>query len=60
MWKTCNEIVSPFLPVESKTDILYVNVNFTANLFLGFGRYCGKVVLSPADSHPFLSACTHK
>ena len=33
--------------------MLYVNINFTGNLPYGFGRYCGKVVLEPAVSHPF-------
>ena len=28
-----------FLPVESKKSILYVNINFTGNLFFGFARY---------------------
>ena len=51
--KIFNEIVLPFLPVESKTNILYVNINLTGNLFFGFGRYGGKVVPEPADSHPF-------
>ena len=36
--KNFNEIVLDFLPVESKTNILYVNFNFTGNLPLGFGR----------------------
>ena len=48
-----NEIVLPFLPVESKTNILYVNESFTGNLFSGSGRYCGKEVPEPVDSHPF-------
>ena len=44
----------PFLQVESKTNILYVNINFTGFFFFfGFGRYCGKVVPEPADSYPF-------
>ena len=29
-----DEIVSVFLPHESKTSILYVNISFTGNLFL--------------------------
>ena len=33
-------------------NILYVNLNFTGNLFFGFGRYYGKVVPEPAVSHP--------
>ena len=48
-----NEIVLPFLPVESKTNILYVNINFIGTLFSRFSRYCGKVVAEPTDSHPF-------
>ena len=47
------EIVLPFLLVESKTNILDVNINFTGNSFFGFDRYSGKVVPKPADSHPF-------
>ena len=31
--KDFNKIVFSFLPVESKTNILYVNINFTGNLF---------------------------
>ena len=42
-----------FLPVESKTNILSVNINFTENSFFGFHRYCGEVVPEPAVSHPF-------
>ena len=53
MLKTFNEIVLVFLPVERKTNVLYVNINLTGNLFFGFGRYCGKVVPEPAVSHPF-------
>ena len=41
--KAFNEIVLAFLSVESKTNILYVNINFTGKLLLGFGRCCGKV-----------------
>ena len=41
--KTFNEIVLAFLSVESKTNILYVNIKFTGKLLLGFGRCCGKV-----------------
>ena len=51
--KTFNEIVLAFLPVERKTNILYVNINFTGNLFFGFGRYCGKLVPETTVSHPF-------
>ena len=29
-----DEIVSVFLPLESNTSILYVNISFTGNLFL--------------------------
>ena len=36
------------MSVESETNILYVNINFTGNLLLGFGRYCGKVLPEPA------------
>ena len=53
IFKTFNEIVLAFLPVESKTSIFYVNIKFTGNLFSGLGRYCGKVVPEPASSHPF-------
>ena len=42
-----------FLPVESKTNILYININFTGNLCFGFGRYCDKVVQEPTDSQLF-------
>ena len=47
------KIVLAFLLVESKTNMLYVNINFTGNLFFGFGRYCGKVFPKPIVSHPF-------
>ena len=47
------EIVLVFLSVESETNILYVNINFTGNLLLGFGRYCGKVLPEPAVFHLF-------
>ena len=43
--KTFNEIVLAFLSVESKTNILYVNINFIGNLLLGFGRYYCKMLL---------------
>ena len=33
--KIFNEIALAFLSVESKTNILHVNINFTGNLFLG-------------------------
>ena len=46
--KTFNKIVLAFLPVEIMTNILYVSINFTGNLFFGFGRYCGRLVLEPA------------
>ena len=43
-----------WLPVESKTNTLYVNTDFTGNLFYRFGRYCGKVFPEPVPfSHPF-------
>ena len=48
--KTFNEIVLVFLPVESKANILYVNINFNGNLFFGFGIYCGKVVPEPGTT----------
>ena len=41
-----------FLPIESKTNILHVNMSFTGNLFGGFGRYCGKIIPELAV-HPF-------
>ena len=41
------------MPVESKTNLLYVNINFTGNLFFEFGRYCDKVVPEPAVSQLF-------
>ena len=41
--KTFNEVVLAFLSVESKTNKVYVIMNFTGNLILGFGRHCGKV-----------------
>ena len=40
------------LPIESKTNILHVNMSFTGNLFSGFGRYCGKIIPELAV-HPF-------
>ena len=57
--KTFNEIcdgvvlVLAFLSVQSKTNILYVNISFTGNLVLGFGRYCCKVLPDPAVFHLF-------
>ena len=51
--KTFHEIVLAFLSVESKTNILYENINFTGNLLLGFGKYCGKVLPEPAVFHLF-------
>ena len=51
--KSFNETVLAFLSFESKTNILYVNINFTGNLFLGFGRYWGKVLPEPAVFHFF-------
>ena len=42
--KTFNPILLAFLSVESKANtVYYVNINFTGNLLLEFGRYCGKV-----------------
>ena len=41
------------LSIESKTNILYVNMNFTGNLFLGFGRYCDKLYPESAVFHLF-------
>ena len=35
------------------TNILWVNMNFTGNLFFEFARSCGKVFPEPTDSHPF-------
>ena len=34
-------------------QILYVNLNFTGNLLLGFGRYGGKVLPEPPVFHLF-------
>ena len=34
--KTFNEIVLDFLSLEIKTNMLYVNIDFTGNLLLGF------------------------
>ena len=39
--KTFSEIILAFLSVESKKNIVYGNIDFTGNLFFGFGRYCG-------------------
>ena len=41
------------LPFGSKTNILDVNINFTGNLVIGFGKYCGKVLPEPAVAQPF-------
>ena len=51
--KIFHEIVLAFLSVESKTNILYVNMNFTGNLLLAFGRYCSKVLPEPSAFHLF-------
>ena len=51
--KTLNEIVLNFLSGESKTNVLYVNINFTGNVHLGFSRYCDKVLQEPAVFHLF-------
>ena len=40
-----------FLSVESKTNMLFVNISFAGTLLLGFGRYCGKVLPEPAAFH---------
>ena len=58
--KTFSEIVLAFLPVESNTNILYVNINFPGNVFFGFGKYCGKVTPEPAVSHRFWAAALTK
>ena len=42
-----------FLSIESKTNILYVNMNFTGNLLLEFGRYCDKLYLESTVFHSF-------
>ena len=42
--KTFSEIALAFLSVDCKTNILYVNINSTVNLFLRFGRYCSKAL----------------
>ena len=46
-------MVLAFLSVDSKANILYVNIHFTGNLFFEFGRYCGKVLPEPAALHLF-------
>ena len=51
--KTFNEIVLGFLSVESKANILYVNLNFIGNLLLGFGRYSDEVLPELAVFHLF-------
>ena len=45
-----NETILALLPVESKANILYVNIYiyFTVNLIFGFGIYCGQVLPEPA------------
>ena len=55
--QTLNKIISTLLSMESKTTILYVNMNFTGNLFLGFSRYCDKLYLESTVFHLFL--CLH-
>ena len=47
------EIVLAYFLVESKTNILYVNISFTGNLYFVFGRYCGNAVPECALSHSF-------
>ena len=39
--------------VKSITNILYVNRNFTGNIFFGYGRNCGEVGQEPAVCHLF-------
>ena len=56
---TFNEIALAFLPVEGDTNILHVNINFTGNLFFGFGRYCGKV-FPDTVSHIFWAPALRK
>ena len=58
--KTFNKVVLAFLPVESKTNMLYVNIHFTRNLFFGFGIYCSKAVREPVASHPFWASTRTK
>ena len=53
IFKIFNETVLAFLLVQSKTNVLYVNINFTGNIFFGCGRYCGKVFPEPAVSYTF-------
>ena len=40
-------MVLAFSLVESKTNILFVNINFIGNLLLEFSKYCGKVLPEP-------------
>lgn len=56
--KARNEIVLAFLPVESKINILSVNIYLNGNLFFGFRRCCGKVFPKPAVSHARTLFCT--
>ena len=58
--KIFNGIFLAFLPVESKTNILYVNMYFIGNLFFGFGRYCGKVFPEPVIFHHFWAPAFRK
>ena len=53
LYNPFNETVLAFLSVESKTKILYVNINMTGSLLSGFGRHCGKIVPEPAIFHLF-------
>ena len=46
-------MVLAFLPVKIKTNILYVNINFTGNVFFVCGRCCGKVGPGSDVSHRF-------
>ena len=41
------------MSAESKTNIVYVNINLTGNLLLGFRKYCGKALPEAADFHLF-------
>ena len=45
------------IEVEGKTNILYINIDFTGNLLLGFGRCCGKVL--PEITVFYFFECLH-
>ena len=51
--KTFDEIVLAFLLVESKTNVLYVNINYTRNYFLYSVDTVGKVFWESAVFHLF-------